>query len=89
MEIVSSKILKEIYKKRDKWCHKGMFGKLGIIAGSYFYSGSPIFIGTSALRAGCDLVRIFAPECIANTIRSFLPDLIVFPYKSNFFDKKL
>ncbi|MEM0480807.1 MAG: NAD(P)H-hydrate dehydratase [Candidatus Aenigmatarchaeota archaeon] len=88
MNIVSPKILKEIYKKRDVWSHKGMYGKLGIIAGSYFYSGSPVFVATSALRVGCDLVRIFAPECIANVIRSFLPDLIVFPYKGDFFDKK-
>ncbi|MEM5821268.1 MAG: NAD(P)H-hydrate dehydratase [Candidatus Aenigmatarchaeota archaeon] len=86
MEIVTKRILKKVYKKRDNWVHKGMFGKLGIVAGSYYYSGSPIFVGTAALRAGCDLVRIFAPECIANVIRSFLPDLIVFPYKKEFLD---
>jgi len=85
--IVRRDIFKKIYKKRDPWCHKGNFGKLGIIAGSYFYSGSPIFVGTAALRAGCDIVRIFSPECISNVIRNYLPDLIVFPYKSNFFDK--
>ncbi|MEM5828285.1 MAG: NAD(P)H-hydrate dehydratase [Candidatus Aenigmatarchaeota archaeon] len=86
MGVVTKNILRKIYKKRDKWVHKGMFGKLGIIAGSYYYSGSPIFVGTAALRAGCDLVRIFAPECISNVIRSFLPDLIVFPYKKDFLD---
>jgi NAD(P)H-hydrate epimerase len=85
--IVRRGIFKKIYKKRNLWCHKGNFGKLGIIAGSYFYSGSPIFVGTAALRAGCDIVRIFAPKCISNVIRSYLPDLIVFPYKSDFFDR--
>ena len=85
--IVRRDIFKKIYKKRNLWCHKGNFGKLGIIAGSYFYSGSPIFVGTAALRAGCDIVRIFAPERISNVIRSYLPDLIVFPYKSDFFDR--
>jgi NAD(P)H-hydrate epimerase len=86
--IIKRSIFRKIYKKRDPWCHKGNFGKLGIIAGSYFYSGSPIFVGTAALRAGCDIVRIFSPECISNVIRSYLPDLIVFPYESKFFDKK-
>jgi len=89
MEIVSGKILSKIYKKRNPWVHKGVFGKLGIIAGSYFYSGSPIFVGMAALRAGCDLVRIFAPECITNVIRSYSPDLIVFPYKKDFLDLEI
>ena len=89
MEIVSGKILSKIYKKRNPWVHKGMFGKLGIIAGSYYYSGSPIFVGMAALRAGCDLVRIFAPECIASVIRSYAPDLIVFPYKKDFLDLEI
>lgn len=84
MKIVTKEILKKIYKKRDTWCHKGDFGKLGIIAGSYYYSGSPIFVAIAALRAGVDLVRIFAPARISNVIRSYLPDLIVFPYESNF-----
>lgn len=88
MEIVKRSILKKIYKKRDSWCHKGNFGKLGIVSGSYYYSGSPIFVGLAALRAGVDLVRIFAPECISNAIRSYSPDLIVFPYKSKFLNIK-
>ncbi|MGB9674834.1 MAG: NAD(P)H-hydrate dehydratase, partial [Nanopusillaceae archaeon] len=89
MIIINKSILKKIYKFRESWVHKGMFGKLGIIAGSYYYSGSPIFVGISALKSGVDLVRIFAPKSIANVIRNYSPDLIVFPYESDFFNKKI
>lgn len=85
---VKSTILKKVYKKRNKWCHKYDFGHLLVIGGSKHYSGSPAFNALAALRAGVDLVTIVAPERAANVIASFSPDLIAYPLKGDYLSKK-
>ena len=74
--------LKKIYPKRDLWSHKGEFGYVLIIAGSNIYSGSPIFNGISALRAGADLVTIIGAKRAMDIAARFLPDLITYPLGS-------
>ncbi|MEM7821382.1 MAG: NAD(P)H-hydrate dehydratase [Candidatus Aenigmatarchaeota archaeon] len=85
---VNESVLKKIYRKRDAWSHKYCFGHLLVIGGSKHYSGSPVFNALAALRAGVDLVTILAPERAANIIASFLPDLIAYPLKGEFLNKK-
>ena len=82
------KILKKIYGKRDKWCHKGQFGKLVVIAGSKRHTGSPCFVGLSAYRAGCDLVYVVAPKRAADVAANFSPCLITEPLKGDRLLKK-
>lgn len=60
--VVTSSILKQVYKKRDIWSHKGDFGKLLVIAGSERITGAPVLIGKAALRAGCDTVYFVGPK---------------------------
>ena len=85
---VNKRILKKIYKKREDWCHKYNFGHLLVIGGSKHYSGSPAFNALAALRSGVDLVTIAAPQRAANIIASFLPDLIAYPLKGDYLNKK-
>ncbi len=80
--------LKQIYKKRDPWSHKGDFGKLLIIGGSKTYFGAPALAGLAALRSGVDLVRIAAPEKSARIIASFSPNLVVEPLEGNYVSKR-
>ncbi len=86
--LVSKSILKKVYPKRKEWSKKGDFGKVLVVGGSYLYSGSPAFNALSAYRAGADLVTIFGPECVADPVRSFGPDIIFYPYKNDFFSSK-
>jgi len=85
---VSNQLIKQIYAKRQAWSHKGDFGRLLVVGGSYFYTGSPIFNALAAYRSGCDLVRILTPEKAAFSIRSYSPDLIVYPLKGDYLSKK-
>ncbi len=87
MDYINKSILKRIYRKRGGWCHKGDFGSLLVIGGSKLYSGSPAFNALAALRSGCDLVTVVAPERAANTIASFSPDLITYPLKGDYVSK--
>lgn len=60
--VVGKSILKQVYKKRDPWTHKGQYGRLLVISGSERITGSPIIVGTAALRAGADLVYLCGPK---------------------------
>ncbi len=88
MDYINKAILKAVYKKRDIWCHKGNFGSLLVIGGSRLYSGSPAFNALAALRAGCDLTTIIAPERAANIDAGFCPDMITYPLKGDYLSKK-
>lgn len=82
--IVSKAVLKKVYKPRPAWSKKGDFGKVLVIGGSKFYSGSPAFNALAAYRAGADLVTVAGPQCIANPVRSYAPDIIFTPFENNF-----
>lgn len=88
MDYINKSVLKKIYKKRGKWCHKGDFGSLLVIGGSELYSGSPALNALAALRSGCDLVTVLAPERAADIIASFSPDLITYPMKGGYLSKE-
>ncbi len=89
MKYITKSILKKIYKKREKWCHKYDFGNLLIIGGSKLYSGSIIFNALAAYRAGCDVVTIVAPERAANIAASYLPEIIAYPLNCEYFSLKV
>jgi NAD(P)H-hydrate epimerase len=76
---VTESVLKNAYKPRHTWGHKGNYGKLLCIMGSYRHTGSAIFAGLAAARAGCDLVYIAAPERAADAAARFSPSLITEP----------
>jgi ADP-dependent NAD(P)H-hydrate dehydratase / NAD(P)H-hydrate epimerase len=60
--------------------HKGNAGKVGILAGSEFYTGAAVLAATGALRAGAGLVTIHAPSsCIERISARCTPEIIVKP----------
>lgn len=76
-------VLKKVYRKREKWSHKGQYGKLVVIAGCQRHTGSACFVGLSAYRAGCDLVYIASPQRSADISANFSPVLITEPLKGD------
>lgn len=79
--------LSKIYTQRQDWVHKGNFGKLLVVAGSKNHTGSAIFNGMAALRAGCDLVTICSPQAAAAAAAHFTPDFMVYPLRGDFLSK--
>ncbi len=73
--IIERSFLRKLYKKRPKWSRKGQYGKLLVIGGSPIYVGAPLFVALAALRSGCDLVHVAAPQRAANIIAR-TPDVI-------------
>lgn len=56
--------------------HKGMNGKLMIIAGGPYF-GAPAMSAMSALRTGADIIRIYAPESVHQSLSSVSPVLMI------------
>jgi len=61
---------------RKKTSHKGENGRALIIGGSEDYVGAVTLAGLAALRTGCDVVTVAAPEKVAWTVNKYSPDLI-------------
>ena len=78
-----------IVKPRDPWSHKGQHGKILIIGGSKYFTGAPALSALAALKTGADLAVVYAPEKVANTIRSYSPDLIVWSYSGEILTKEV
>lgn len=71
--------------KRKSGSHKGQNGYVLAVGGSENYAGAMALAGLAALRSGCDLVKIIAPEKVAWAINSYSPDLVTMKLKdSNF-----
>jgi len=59
--------------------HKGQSGKIGVIGGSFEYTGAPYYASISALKVGVDLAHVFCDEAAATAIKSYSPEVIVHP----------
>ena len=86
MKYVTKSLVRKSLPKKHDWSHKGDFGRLLIIGGSKTYYGAPVLSALAALRTGCDLVRIVAPEKSAEVYASISPDLMVEPIPGHNFN---
>lgn len=59
--------------------HKGQSGRIGIIGGCKEYTGAPYFAAISSLKTGADLSYVFCTHDAAQVIKSYSPELIVYP----------
>ncbi len=59
--------------------HKGTFGRVLIVAGSYGMSGAAALAGMGALRGGAGLVYLAVPDCILSIVAGFEPAYITLP----------
>lgn len=59
--------------------YKGKAGRIGVVGGSFEYTGAPYFSAISALKVGCDLSHVFCSRDAAPVIKSYSPELIVHP----------
>ncbi|MBI1978573.1 MAG: NAD(P)H-hydrate dehydratase [Candidatus Aenigmarchaeota archaeon] len=88
MRYASRAMVKNIYKKRNPWVHKGQFGKLVVISGSNIHTGSPIFVGMAAYRSGCDLVYLTGPKRAMDVAANYSPALMTKPLEGDYLEGK-
>ncbi len=83
MKYITKKDIK--IPERKKGSHKGDNGYVLAIGGSKDYVGAITLAGLAALRSGCDLVKIIAPEKAAWAINAYSPDLVTMKVHGDYF----
>lgn len=61
-------------KKRDKFAHKGDFGRALLIAGSLGKMGACVLAARAALRSGVGLLTVHVPKCGYTIIQTSVPE---------------
>ncbi len=71
--------------KREQLSHKGTYGYITLIGGSYEYSGAIKLanIAGSAMRAGAGVVRLATPKSIGNAVMPYLLESTLYPLSEN------
>lgn len=81
--------VRTLFPKRKADSHKGDFGKVGIVGGSYGMSGSVCLSAMAALRSGAGLCYVFVPDEIFSIVSCKLTEAIIVKESeiSNYLDK--
>jgi ADP-dependent NAD(P)H-hydrate dehydratase / NAD(P)H-hydrate epimerase len=66
-----------LFKKRNKFDHKGLFGHVLMIAGGYGKTGAAVMAAKAALRSGAGLVTAHVPASSYPIIQTALPECMV------------
>lgn len=67
--------------RRPRNAHKGMGGRVLIVAGSKYFVGAPALSAYSAARTGADLVFLSSPSRVAYTVASECSTVVPRPFK--------
>lgn len=67
-------MIREIFRPRDPFGHKGSFGTAVLVGGSYGKMGSIAMSAKAALRAGAGKVFVQAPKCGDIILQTYIPE---------------
>lgn len=76
-QIVTLNGIKNQLKKRKKFSHKGTFGHVAVIGGSYGMIGAAYLTSKAAYRTGAGKVTVVVPKCGCEIIQTTLPEAMV------------
>ncbi len=73
-EFITLTDIRDKLKHRNKFDHKGTWGRALIMAGAYGKMGAAVLAGKSALRSGIGLLTMYIPACGYNIIQTSIPE---------------
>ena len=85
--VIDETVIKNIYKPREEFSHKGTFGKSILVGGSYGKMGAILMSSLSALKTGSGLTFTIAPECGNVILQSQIPEAMFIGSGGNYIDK--
>ena len=77
VELISKYEVLPLYKPREKFSHKGDFGHVMILGGSYGKIGAVNLASRAALSVGSGLVTAYVPKCGYHSLQSSIPEVMV------------
>lgn len=72
--VIDETIIHKIFQPRNDFAHKGTYGKSVIVGGSYGKIGAAVLATKSALKTGCGLTFILAPDCGYEILQTTCPE---------------
>lgn len=73
-EFVIHNMVKDIFRPRNEFSHKGTYGKATIIGGSYGKMGAAVLATRAALKTGAGLTFTLAPKCGYEILQTVNPE---------------
>ncbi|CAH0162608.1 NAD(P)H-hydrate dehydratase [Chryseobacterium sp. Bi04] len=77
-------IVDSIFIPREEFSHKGSYGKVNIVGGSYGKIGAVVLATKAALRSGAGLTFTLAPECGYEIVQTVCPEAMFIKGGENF-----
>lgn len=74
---VTKWIARNLYRQRERFSHKGTFGHVLVIGGSYGKMGSICLCTEAVLRAGAGMATAFIPKCGYEIVQMRIPEAMV------------
>lgn len=72
--LITKNEVRQFYRGRHKFAHKGTFGHVLIFGGSYGKMGSVVMTSNAAFRAGCGKVTAVIPKCGYEIFQTAIPE---------------
>lgn len=72
--IICDYLIRNVYRRRTDFSHKGNFGKTCIVAGSYGKTGAAVLATKAALRSGSGITFTLAPASSYEILQSACPE---------------
>jgi len=83
----SRELAQALLPVRDRFAHKGDFGKILLLCGSVGYTGAAAMAAKAALRMGSGLIFLGVPEAVYPILAAKLDEPIVFPLPDDGFGR--
>ena len=78
MKVIDQALLKKVIIDRPRSSHKGDYGRLLLIGGTYPYGGAIIMAALGAVRSGAGLVTVATDKENISALHSHLPEAMAF-----------
>ncbi|MFM2134664.1 MAG: hypothetical protein RL021_64, partial [Bacteroidota bacterium] len=69
----------ELFKQREPFSHKGLYGHAMLFAGSYGKSGAAVLAARACLRSGVGLLTVHVPSGSVDILQISVPEAMVSP----------
>jgi hydroxyethylthiazole kinase-like uncharacterized protein yjeF len=77
LTLIDKKIIQQIFKRRSKFAHKGNFGHVLLLAGSYGKMGAALIAAKACLKSGAGLLTCHVPKCGYVIMQTAIPEAMV------------
>lgn len=77
-QLIDKGIVRERYRPRKKFSHKGTYGHGLLVGGSYGKIGAVALAAKACITAGAGLVSAYIPKCGYEILQTTVPEVMVF-----------